>query len=167
MGIRYPLPMEDTPAKRRWYRKYMRELSDIQGITYDHNEADQLYEELLDNDHWDFWVPVTHGRKVVGFFTMCPAPHCHPDVDYFLRDAYVRPQYRRLGAMQKAVTRWLQLYPGRYNLLVLKSNKPAYLCWLKVFEEAGYEPMELRPLEEFEDVEDDIVMLGFQPKEVA
>lgn len=163
MGERYPLPIENTPAKRRWYRKYVRELDEIQGITYDHHVADKLYEELLE-DTWNFWIPVTQGRKVVGFFTMCSKPNCHPDADYFLRDAYVRPQYRGNGAMKKAVMRWLKLYPGKYNVIVLNKNYPAYNCWQKVFAEAGYEPFELRELEEFKDVPE-MTMMGFQPKE--
>lgn len=165
MGIRYPVPIEDTPAHRRWYRKYMRELNEMQGITYDHTIADQFYEELLE-DTWNFWVPVTQGRKVVGFFTMCAAPNCHPDANYFLRDAYVRPQYRGNGAMKKALMRWLKLYPGKYNVIVHNNNYPAYHCWQKIFAEAGYEQFELRKLEEFEEVAG-ITMFGFQPKETA
>lgn len=165
MGTRYPIPMEDTPAKRRWYRKYMREIDGMQGIRYDHTVADKYYEELLE-DQWNFWVPVTQGRKVVGFFTMCSAPNCHPDTDYFLRDAYVRPQYRGNGDMKKALMRWLKLYPGKYNVIVHNNNYPAYHCWQKIFAEAGYEQFELRKLEEFEDVAG-VTMFGFQPKEAA
>lgn len=165
MGKRYDLSIEDTPARRRWYRKYMRELDTMQGVTYDHVAADKLYEELLEDEN-NFWVPVTRGRKTVGFFTMCAAPNCHPDTDYFLRDAYVRPQYREQGAMKKAVLRWLKLHPGKYNVIVVKGNYPAYNCWQQVFAAAGYEEFPLRELEEFAGISN-IMMFGFQPKETA
>lgn len=138
MGTRWPKPIQDSPDKRRWYRKYMRELCEMQGEPYNPSEADELYEELLWEEHWDFWIPVKQGRKTVGFFTICPVPHCAPNVDYLLRDAYIHPKYRRSGTMKKAILRWLRLYPGVYEVLVLNDNKPAYHCWRNVFEEAGY-----------------------------
>lgn len=129
--------MKDTPDKRRWYRKYARELDEMQGKAYNKYKADQSYDGLI-TDGCNFWISVKHKRKAVGFFTICPFPYCPPDVDYLLQDAYIQPESRRLGAMKKALTRWIEFHPGKYELLVLDDNKPAYNCWYKIFEDAGY-----------------------------
>ena len=163
MGTRWPEPIEDSLSKRRWYRRYIRSLDELQGETYDPQKADAFYEELFDDEHWDFWVPVKLGRKTVGFFTMCPMPHCSPNADYWLRDAYVHPKYRCLGAMKKAVTRWLQLYPGVYEVLVLNQNRPAYNCWLKIFQDAGYIIEE--QYHRTDKTKDDSTLFRFKPKE--
>jgi predicted acetyltransferase len=142
MSKRWPDPIKDSTDKRQMYRQYIHDIHTMQRLPYNEAEADECYEELLWDEHYDFWIPIQHEHKTVGFFTMCPTPHCPPNVDYILRDAYVQPEYRRLGLMKTAVSEWIEAYPGVYEVHVLDNNKPAYNCWLQVFESAGYQMKE-------------------------
>ena len=147
--------------REQLYLEYRQEMDDMQELEY--NEA--IYEADLQDflEEENEWVPVIHNGEEVGFIEFCAFPFCHPDTDWFLREAYVRPEYRRKGLMQKTLLEWLRKCPGRYCLFIMDKNTPAQKCWHNAFQKAGYKPMNLRDLAEFDDVT--IKLYAFEPKE--
>ncbi len=150
------------PRRENLYLEYRKEMDDMQGLRYN----EQLYKaDLLDflDERNNVWVPIVHNNEEIGFICMCAPPCCHPDADWFLREAYIRPEFRRQGLMRKTLLMRLRSHPGRYCLFIMENNTPAQKCWHSAFQSAGYVPMELRKLAEFKDIT--TTLYSFKPKE--
>lgn len=150
---------KDTPYRRDLYIKYMQT---IQADTYNQERAIRLYEELLE-DVGNYWIDIRHNGMVVGFFTICTFPCCHPDADYFLRDAYILPEYRKLGLMGAAVRKYINQNKGIYTLFVDKETPYTKEVWIRIFTSGKYKPFDLIPPLEFDDIIT-MQMLSFAPK---
>ena len=155
--------IQDTQEKRELYRQYIRTLDEMVGRTYKQQSADELYEELFEDDCENYWIDIQYCEQTVGFFTICTPPGCPQEADFFLRDAFISPQYRRKGLMKQAVTQWIKEHPGVYSLIVLNNNTPAYNCWMNIFKKCDYFSFEIDTMGAFEDI-DSITVFGFMPK---
>lgn len=87
------------------------------------------------------WIDVCDEQgKVIGFLIVGWKENCHPAAHWFVQDAYIKPEYRKLGYMTRAVSNYVRENPGTYCLFVLTKNQYAYHFWHKVFEQLGYQP---------------------------
>lgn len=83
------------------------------------------------------------GETVVGFLIIGHSPNCHPDADFYIEEAYIKPEYRRQGYMSAAVSRFISEHQGTYCLFILNNNTAAQHFWPKLFAELGYLPCDL------------------------
>lgn len=89
------------------------------------------------------WIDIydpKSGKDPVGFLVIGYPPNCHPNVDFYIEEAYIRPKYRRRRLMSAAVTEFVQSNPGVYCLFIVRGNEAVYTFWKNVFGEAGYSP---------------------------
>ena len=92
------------------------------------------------------WNDIENDKgDLIGFLVTSVPPECHPDADYHIAQAYVKPEYRKQGYMTKAVHKQLKAFKGIWCLLILKDNEYAHQFWRKTFESAGYKWTFLMP----------------------
>lgn len=124
--------------RREMFLDYKRELCAMDGFD---DLADPLWTYLADfnlfNSHKDAeWIPIKHDGKEVGFLVALSGELVHNDtLDYYLWDAYVRPQYRRLGLMKQAVDNYVRNHQGVYGLVMMDINEWSHKFWGKVMGE--------------------------------
>lgn len=79
-------------------------------------------------------------KDPVGFLVVGFPPNCHPNANFYIEEAYIRPEYRRRGFMSAAVSDFVQGNPGVYCLFVVRGNEGAYGFWKGIFGKNGYTP---------------------------
>lgn len=129
--------MIDSRAKL--YFDYKKELNDIIGA-----DSGRATKDGCENDvkyaHKAFdvkWIAIKDGKEEIGFIILAFGRNLErgvnePNVDYFIQDTYIRPEYRRKGIMSKEVNKLLDEYKGIYGLYILYENKPAQAFWHKI-----------------------------------
>lgn len=100
-------------------------------------------------------------QEMVGFLIIGKmGDEKHPESDYSIAQAYVKPEYRKRGLMTRAVNEYITKHTGIYSLLVLRNNKKAASFWKNTFENAGYHPYVLSDRYVNNNGED-LILLGF------
>ena len=152
------------------FRDYLLELQETEGLTY-MNDA-----QILDNfikirsnttEYWRDVYPDQSRREkqdIIGFWVLGANGNCHPDADYFIAEAYIKPEYRREGIMSDRISDWIKTYGGKFCLFVLSKNEIAKKFWNKLFADLDYEECELRDVGVYS-MDDHLIQLGFKPKE--
>lgn len=123
------------------YEDYLRELEE-----YEEEPFNTTAEEVLGEyraERCNMINLLFDEGKLAGFLIIGTAPNCHPDCDYFIGQAYVRPESRRKGIMTSALSDFERKHHGRYCLDVLFRNFPARMFWFKRFKELEYTPITL------------------------
>lgn len=115
-----------------------------------------MTEEWIDI-HADSMDP---NSPIVGFLIVGINGNCHPEADVFIEEAYIRPEYRHLGHMRKAIARLIKERPGKYCFFVLHQNALAKKVWPSIFDTLGYEPYPL----EGNPMPERCELHGFSPK---
>ena len=128
------------------FKNYADELSSIAGeLLFTPQEAEKTVVDYSLRD-WYEWHDICDNGKEVGFIIIATAPQCHSMADFYIANAYVKPEYRKKGLAEKCLKNILDQHPGRYCYNVIKKNKKADEIWKKIFGRAGYEYIDL-PLE--------------------
>lgn len=154
--------MRNKEIRYQMYADYVRHISTLRGDVFDGGLCMRNFEKI-DEGWCDVqWVPIKVKTQEVGFIVLYTHPNCHPDADWYIEDAYVMPEYRNQGLMQKAVQTWVKEHPGTYCLFIVDSNEPARHMWPTVFEKMGYVPITLRQVLPHKD---GLTQYGFQHKE--
>ena len=78
------------------------------------------------------WFPIKVSGKEVGFIIVAPGKFYTPELDYFIEQVYIAPEYRRSGIMKLNLDEMFKAMPGRYGLFILDKNYPAKGFWHKV-----------------------------------
>ena len=126
--------------------EYLRELDAIIGRPFrGHVEALKYYEDTISahGTEW-IWIQNAAQSETIGFLIIGTAPNCHPDADFYVQEAYIKPECRTRGYMTKTVTSFIKAHRGVYCLFVLNNNKPAYRFWMNIFTKMQYMECELR-----------------------
>lgn len=122
----------------KMYLEYKEELGAftkaVEGITKEDAHNDVFYATHADDAEW---IAVKDGDQEIGFIILGIGRNLmrrakEPMVDYFIQDAYIKPEYRRKGIMSKEVEKMLDGYKGIMGLYILKTNKPALAFWHKI-----------------------------------
>ena len=123
---------------------YLDELWEIKGLPPQSQlEKKSFFAEVTSNDYTQ-WIDVWERDELIGFLIMGAAPNCHPDADYYVEEAYIKPAFRRKGYMSSAVSEFIQTHKGVYCFFVLNKNNGAKTFWSKLFVKLGYGPCHLR-----------------------
>lgn len=123
---------------------YLDELWAIKGLPPQTEiEKFKFFAEITGSDCTQ-WVDICDGNNLIGFLIVGTAPNCHPDADYYVEEAYVKPDYRRKGHMLHAFSEFERKHKGIYCLFVLNKNEGAKNFWKTTFAKLGYLPYFLR-----------------------
>ena len=71
-------------------------------------------------------------KVLIGFLTIQEHPK-QVEADYLIRDAYILPSYRHRGNMNRTVSRYVHMHPGRYALKIDETNVYGYRFWHQMF----------------------------------
>ena len=126
---------------------YLDELQRIKGLeALSEGRKRKLYGDYQTdkNTQWvDIFLP--ESKEIpVGFLILGYPPNCHPDADFYIEEAYIKPEYRRKGLMSGVVFNYIKTNPGTYCLFILNRNTVAYSFWFSVFAKLGYLPCPLK-----------------------
>lgn len=152
--------------KHELYQEYCRELDLYRSIPIvaDDSTVDIWCDDYI-NDPNCTWRNIfdKESGDLVGFLIIGKnGSEKHPDADYGIAQAYVKPEFRKIGLMTSAVHEYLEKHNGIYSLLVIKNNEYALKFWSKLFAGADYKTCNLD--ERFvNDNGDELVLLGFKP----
>lgn len=137
--------MNATPAQRfALFHEYMRYLhEDCLGTnTPSPIDLAHLFKDYTTDTKHSLWLdiyPTENEPQVpIGFLVIGFPPNCHPNANYYIQEAYIRPEYRQRGYMRATVTSFLVSHPGTYCLFVIRGNEKAYLFWKHIFQENQY-----------------------------
>ncbi len=137
--------MSNDEIRYRLVSDYLDELRKIQDIPQaTEEEKKQLFSEYKQNAQWIDIYDTQNRETIIGFLLIGVYPNCHPDADYYIEEAYVKPKYRRSKHMTKAVIDFVKQHPGVYCMFILNNNYGAYGFWNTVFKSLGYERSYLR-----------------------
>lgn len=133
--------------RRKLMRDYFDELQMIEGKPLlSDRQQDTLFARHVKEvqDGYGAWIDINCEDELVGFLIVVQAPNCHPDADYFVEQAYVKPSHRGQGVMSSVLDSFVQENAGIYCLFILKENVKAKKFWDDAFAGAGYVPCFLR-----------------------
>lgn len=123
----------------RLYRNYVKELSeyDRELAKYTKNEIDEWARRYM-YDPYSAWIDIVVRDDLVGFVIISSTDgDCHPDCDFYINQAYIRPEYRNHGYMTGIVKNFINNNPGKYGYDVIVGNKKADRFWQDLFEDMG------------------------------
>ena len=108
-------------------------------------ENDAYHEYMLQQKDNMEWIDIyaNDGNKPIGFVMIASEPCYHPDVDYYIAEAYISPEFRRQGLMTTTVSEFINAHDGIYSLFVIKDNLKANSFWTRLFVNHGYGPYTL------------------------
>ena len=69
--------------------------------------------------------------------------HCHPYCNWFICQAYIKPEHRQKGLMTGTVTEFISERNGLYGLDVFKKNEHADRFWKHLFERVNGLPVDI------------------------
>ena len=110
-------------------------------------------EERLDN--WAFkymshheWIDIfaDDDPYPVGFVVIANKrciEHCHPYYDWFICQAYIKPEYRQKGLMTDAIMEFINERKGLYGFDVFKKNEYANKFWKYLFKKINGIPVDI------------------------
>ena len=133
--------MTTYEQKKHLYRQYVAELSGITGRRIGSpKDADRWCDEYIAADYAK-WINIWNadGTQLIGFLILCKPPACPEAADRLIDQAYVLPEYRRMGLMQKTVAEYVKNHKGVYSLLVYGQNTAAMEAWDGIFAGLGYQ----------------------------
>lgn len=117
------------------FSSYMEELSlydpEIRNMTPE--EFTSWFNEYLSDDYC--FTDIIVDGHIVGF-AIISAPgssKCYDGCDYYIAQAYIRPEYRRRGLMTKTMVDIFSKNKGSYCYEVLAGNDGAKAFWDKLF----------------------------------
>ena len=122
---------------------YLNELQKIKGLSpLSSEELNSVCSPYFDakNTKWIDIYDGKHGKDIIGFLIIGFPPNCHPDTNFYIEEAYIKPQYRRQGYMSSVASKFIKDNPGSYCLFILNRNEAALQFWHKVFAQCGYVP---------------------------
>ena len=127
------------------YREYDAELAQYDTHEYPFQKGwatdfARYRKDCSDDPHMT-WFDIRSCGRIVGFLITyrkkVPRHGCDDEILYIL-EAFVAPDYRRHGLMQKAVKRALKCRTEYVSMDVFVNN-PAERAWEKIMQNAGYE----------------------------
>lgn len=129
-----------NPIPKKLYESYR---SELEGYRAD--SIDETVEETLSlyDTPYNANILIRDGNQLAGFLIIGESPNCHPDCDYFICQAYIKPEHRRKGLMTETLRKFIKEHPGTYCLDVLYGNVYARSFWFKFFKRAGYTDIDL------------------------
>ena len=151
---------------------YIHELYNLEELALlSEQEMKNIFDDIVNNRHmkWIDIFPDSHETNEsrysipIGFLVMGEYPECHPDTDYYIAEAYVKPGYRRQHIMSEMVIDYIRTYGGKYSLFIASQNDAAKQFWTNTFERAGYMPLELSE-EPIVKPNSHFIQYGYQPK---
>lgn len=86
------------------------------------------------------WIDIEKDDEPIGFLMIGTGENCHPDADYYIADAYIKPEYRRRGYMSGVLREVIDKHPGIYCLLILNENSIGKIFWYTFFRREGFKP---------------------------
>ena len=144
------------------FSDYLAELQKMLGWKdVDDEKTRILFSRCTEYEHAK-WVDIRVDGDVIGFFIIGTHENCHPSADYYIQEAYIKPEYRRRGYMSRSLGIYISHYPGVYCLLILNKNEVAHKFWPAMFEKIGYVPYEL---EDVDATDEHCEQYGFAPKD--
>lgn len=154
------------------FLNYMNELYNIEGLQLlSKQKIKNVFYGIINNQHlkWIDIFPDSHktnhsGYTVpIGFLVIGEFPECHPDTNYYIAEAYIKPNYRKQHIMSEVVLDYIKTYGGKYSLFIASKNDAAKQFWNDVFEKAEYMPIELSK-EPIAKPNPHFIQYGWQPK---
>lgn len=181
-AIKAAIKIDNSAEQIRYnmFRDYLQELQEIEEYRYMSDEA--ILESYINarSGVTEFWMDIYPDEAdkcaarrtkhdIIGFWILGKNGNCHPDADYFIAEAYIKPEYRREGIMSDRISDWIEKHRktgnrnGKFCLFVLSKNEVAKKFWKHVFDRCGYEPYKLSDIAD--DLNGHLIQLGYKPKE--
>ena len=181
-AIKAAIKIDNSAEQIRYnmFRDYLQELQEIEEYRYMSDEA--ILESYINarSGVTEFWMDIypdeadkcaaRHTKHdIIGFWILGKNGNCHPDADYFIAEAYIKPEYRREGIMSDRISDWIKKYRktgnrnGKFCLFVLSKNEVAKKFWKHVFDRCGYKPYKLSDIAD--DLNGHLIQLGYKPRE--
>lgn len=138
------------------YRHYIKELADFDPALSKYSDWEiKSWIICYMTDDNSCWLEIkNHSGEDIGFAIICNHDNiydCHPDADYTIAQAYIKPEYRRRGLMTDCIIAYIHDHPGIYAYDVIKGNTGADRFWKNLFEKKldaiQYKLPEVRPVQ--------------------
>ena len=121
------------------FEDYCRELNKY-GAEF---ERQHVVTQCLEYRRIGNWIPIKISGKEVGFIIIIPGRYYSTELDYFIEQVYIAPEYRRRGIMKLNLDEMFKAAPGRYGLFILDKNYMAKGFWHKVQENSYLRPIKI------------------------
>lgn len=96
------------------------------------------------------WQGIYYNGEEVGFIIIgLKYPEKYSESDWSVCEAFVLPEYRKIGLMTKKMEELCRIYPGMCSLLILEGNTSAMKFWKHFFYRKGYYRKQLDEQEMF------------------
>lgn len=121
-------------------RDYLWELDTIsQRPRRSEEDIRKFYDEIVSSSCTELRkIYCNDSNKTIGFLIIGFHPNCHPHANYYIEEAYIKPQYRCMGYMTRAISDFIHRHTGIYCLFILNENIAAYRFWMNLFAKLGY-----------------------------
>ncbi len=141
---------ELTKSRLILFKEYWKELSKYDPKMLEDSERKIIkWAKKYLSEEKCHWIDIRHGKEVIGFVIISESGgDCHPDVDYSINQAYVKPSHRNLGYMSGTVLFFLDSHRGLYSYDVLHGNDTARRFWLHIFDMLYGKPIRLDEVRE-------------------
>lgn len=115
------------------YMKYMTELLTTNNLEYDEHRVSSWSTHMIISPEFE-WNKIERDGEIIGFVIINNSPDFNDNIDVYIEDVYIEPEYRRRGIVTGVVKQVLEKYKGKYiGLSVINTNQVARLFWLSIF----------------------------------
>lgn len=113
--------------------EYIKELHQLES-NVELRDKEQLIEEYFYMPDTDLYLLLSSDNSVVGFAIIGHGINCHPDVDIYIEEFYIKPEYRRQG-YASSFAEEIVGHVDSVCFFELKTNTSAKALWNKVFDD--------------------------------
>jgi predicted acetyltransferase len=89
-----------------------------------------------EENHWPYWI-ISENQKI-GFTLISGDSHFSNQIDYFLAEFFILPEYRRNGFGHAAFKEIINIHQGQWELAFFIKNAQAEKFWLEAVKEFSY-----------------------------
>jgi predicted acetyltransferase len=119
----------DQVLLERLQQFYLHDLSEYAQSTFENGQfVNDDIEKYIKEPMLTAYL-IIESDEVIGFILFNQAPYVPTDHDYFINDFFILKPFRRKGYGLKAFEYLIDIYPGVYGLLELKTNRSAIQFW--------------------------------------
>ena len=90
------------------------------------------------------WFDIFDGMENVGFIIIATGDHCPIEYDYYILEAYIKPESRKRGLMINMLEAIFKNNPGTYGCYFMIQNKDALKFYKRISKKFKFKPAQIR-----------------------
>jgi len=132
---------KDRTVLQNLMSMYLHDMSEYAGFLKLCSDGSYKYQNL--HLYWEkdelsaFLVKID--SEIAGFILSNKPPYIPDDCQISIQEFFILKKFRRKGNGLRAVSSFLERFPGRYHIAQLAGNRPAIAFWSSVYQKLGIE----------------------------